>query len=247
MNPIVADLTPELGEHITYDSLIHCMDLTLLSEHPSSESLTHLNEQANQNQVAAICVAPNDLPHFKVNQGIHLATVVNFPHGKDDVHLVLSAINQAVRYGAQEIDYVVPYSSYILGQKKQAIDHAGEIAAFCQEHGLILKIILETGAFSDHSVLYELCSELLRFKVGFLKTSTGKIPQGASVEAAVTLLSAIKDSGVDCGIKISGGVKTPQQAQTYAYWAERILDKKINNNWFRIGASSLLDELLKGY
>ena len=220
------------------------MDLTLLTQKASEESLAHLNQQANQHQVAAVCVYPEQLPCFELNEGIRLATVVNFPEGSEDVQSTLESINKAVQYGAQEIDYVVPYSAYLLGNKQQALDHAAQIAQHCEEHNLLLKIILETGAFSELNTLYELSCELLELKVDFLKTSTGKIPQGASFDAAFTLLSAIKDSGAGCGIKISGGVKTPEQARHYAYLAELILNKKINNNWFRIGASSLLNELL---
>ena len=79
----------------------------------------------------------------------------------------------------------------------------------------------------------------------FLKTCTGKIPQGASLSALFTMLSAIKDSGKTCGIKVSGGVKTPRQAFNYAKLAELMMAKKIDKSWFRIGASSLLNELLK--
>ena len=92
--------------------------------------------------------------------------------------------------------------------------------------------------------IYQLCIELLTSQCDFLKTSTGKIPQGASLPAVFAILSAIKDSGKTCGIKISGGIKNPQQARNFAYLAELIMQKKISKDWFRIGASNLLGELL---
>ena len=244
LNAILTPLLAKSGEIITNESLIHCIDLTLLTAHSSSESLTHLNKLANQHTVAAVCVFPEDLSHFKLNEEIRLATVVNFPHGNEAIQASLNTINQAIQQGAQEIDYVVPYSAYLQGNKKQTLDHATQIARCCEEHNVILKIILETGAFSDLRVLYELCRELLELKVDFLKTSTGKISQGATFDAVFTVLSAIKDSKVNCGIKISGGLKSTEQAKSYAALAQLMLNQNINKKWFRIGASSLLDDLV---
>jgi deoxyribose-phosphate aldolase len=245
LNSLLAQLLAKPGERISNESLIHCMDLTLLSENSSNKSLLHLNKLANQHQVAAVCVFPNDLTHFKLNNHIHIATVINFPKGDDDINSCLRTIDQAKQLGAQEIDYVAPYAVYLEGNKKNSVGHAALIARHCKDQRLTLKIILETGAFSELRMLYEFSRDLLELDVDFLKTSTGKIPQGASLAAVFALLTAIKDSEKACGIKISGGVKSPEQARGYACLAEHILEKKISNHWFRIGASSLLEELLK--
>jgi len=92
--------------------------------------------------------------------------------------------------------------------------------------------------------IYQVSRELIETGCNFLKTSTGKIPKGASIHAAFSILSAIRDAGTKTGIKLSGGVKTPTEARQYALLAELMMGRKIKNDWFRIGASSLLDALL---
>lgn len=245
VHELLERLLEKPNEFIAHEQLIHCIDLTLLQENAPTESLAHLEYLAKVHPIAAVCVYSQDLIKLQVNNDVNLATVINFPSGKEELTTCIQHIDNAKQYGVNEIDYVVPYIDYLQGQRKKAINHARDIAAYCKEYNLSLKIILETGAFSNLETLYELAMELLMLDVDFLKTSTGKIAQGASLASAFTLLSAIKDSGIHCGIKVSGGVKTIMQAQTYAYLAQQLLNKKINNKWFRIGASSLLEELIK--
>lgn len=229
---------------INTDQLIQSIDLTLLKENSTDDELSQLNHLAQTNQVAAVCVFAQHLHHFNPAARFNLATVVNFPAGTDDVVTCLEDIDQAVTLGVKEIDYVLPYQMYLRDNKQQALNQCHVIAEHCKKHGLILKIILETGAFPEIQSIYQVSTELLTIGCDFLKTSTGKMTQGASLSAAFAMLSAIKASGKRCGVKISGGIKTPQQAQSYAYLAELMMGKKINKDWFRIGASSLIYELL---
>lgn len=233
------------NDHISSDQLIQSIDLTLLDENASDDALTHLFHLAQTNKIAAVCVFTKHLHYFLQENRFNRATVVNFPQGNSDVATILKNIDLAIELGANEIDYVFPYQMYLTDNKQNALNQCNSIAEYCREQRLSLKVILETGAFPDIQTIHQVCTELLKFGCDFLKTSTGKIPQGASLSAVFAILSAIKDSGKQCGIKISGGVKTTKQARSYAYLAELMMGKKINANWFRLGASSLLDELLK--
>ncbi len=245
LNEVLKELLSKPSEIINNQQLIHCIDLTLLNEQASQNDLITLNHLANKYTVAAVCVYPKDLVHFKPSSAIDLATVVNFPQADETLSTCIKQINLGIQNGVKEIDYVVPYMSYLQGKRQQTIQHATEIAAYCKEHKLTLKIILETGAFTDLNILNDLALELLALDLDFLKTSTGKISQGASLSAVFTLLSAIKDSGKNCGIKISGGIKTVEQAKNHAYLAQFLMNKAIEKSWFRVGASSLLKELTK--
>lgn len=240
LQALLAKPSEVIGNH----ALISCLDLTLLDEGASISELQHLNALAKEHQVAALCVYPKDLIHLDSSSSVPLATVINFHRAQESIATCIAQIDLSQQYGAREIDYVVPYLSYLNGKRKEAIDHATEIASYCKEHHLSLKIIVESGAFNDLNLLYDLACELLSLDLNFLKTSTGKIAEGASFASVFTLLSAIKDSGKKCGIKISGGIKTSSDAKNYAYLAELILDKKISSDWFRIGASSLLQKLI---
>ena len=238
-------LTNQRCESISNEQLISCIDLTLLKENASIESLQELKQQAQNHKIAAICVFKEQLPLFHNSKKLRLATVANFPGGAEGVDGSLRTIEQAIEQGAQEIDYVLPYQQYLTGDSKQALNKTSLITQYCKQHKLTLKIILETGAIPELSLIYQIARKLIDLGVDFLKTSTGKTHEGASLSAVFALLSAIKDSNINCGIKISGGVKTSNQAQCYARLASLVLTKPINKEWFRIGASSLLGELVK--
>lgn len=228
---------------ISAEQIIPCVDLTLLDEHANLERLSKLKQDAHLNQVAAVCIYSKHLPLFQQLNSVQLATVINFPQGNECLAVVLKTIDNAIQLGANEIDYVFPYKRYLSGQKEEALSEGQAVINACKAKHLTLKIILESGTFPELQTLYELSQHLIALGCNFLKTSTGKIPQGASLSAVFTMLSAIKDMEMPCGIKISGGIKTPQQAFHYAKLAELIMNKTIDKSWFRIGASSLLNEL----
>ncbi|WP_058535262.1 deoxyribose-phosphate aldolase [Legionella saoudiensis] len=244
LNEVIELLLSAQGQPvISAECLIRTLDLTLLDEQASVDSLAQLKRNACTSQVAAVCVYSKHLSLFPQLGTIELATVVNFPEGNQELNSVLESIYRAIELNATEIDYVLPYQSYLEGRKDKALTQCQAVIDLCRKENRTLKIILETGAFSELQRIYEVSHQLIDLGCNFLKTSTGKIPQGASLPAVFTVLTAIKDSNSHCGIKISGGVKTPIQAINYAKLAELIIRKPIDKSWFRIGASSLLTEL----
>ncbi|MCM0021875.1 MAG: deoxyribose-phosphate aldolase, partial [Tagaea sp.] len=98
-------------------------------------------------------------------------------------------------------------------------------------------------AFPTTEKLAAACVEVLEAGADFLKTSTGKIAQGATPEAARVLLEASKRGRV--GVKISGGVRTAADAAAYLALAAEIRGPQwAGPSTFRFGASGLLDALL---
>lgn len=238
-------LAEEKEAEVSNEHLVSCIDLTLLNEHEPAEAFSSIKEKAECHPIAAICVFPQFLSLFLSLTNRHRATVVNFPQGNSDFESCLTELEAALTLGADEIDFVLPYQDYLYGTKQHALEQCKRVSDYCKDHKLTLKIILETGAFSNLEVTYQLARELIDLGVDFLKTSTGKIAQGASYSTAFTLLSAIKDAAAPCGLKVSGGIKTAAQAIGYARLAQLVLNKPLDKSWFRIGASSLLDELTK--
>lgn len=238
-------LTHQANQSRSSKELIQCIDLTLLDHEASSNSLASIKEQADLHQVAAVCVYPNQLSIFNPSASYKLATVINFPHGNERLDACMTDLDKAISNGANEIDYVLSYQDWLAGEQKKTLEHCKYVIDACKKQNLTIKIILETGAYTSAEQIYQVSTEVILSGCDFLKTSTGKIPQGASLSAAFAMLSAIKDTKSTCGLKVSGGVKTPQQAINFAHLAELMLGKSIDNTWFRIGASSLLNELLK--
>jgi deoxyribose-phosphate aldolase len=240
-------LSSQSRRTISKDQLISTIDLTLLDPDASAEALALLADRAQTNHVAAICVFPEHLGAFKRLSHVHLATVINFPHGNNDLLACLAELDQAINSGAKEIDYVFPYQSYLTGNRQHTLNQSDVIIQACKKRERTVKVILETGAFTNMESVYQVSKELIGMGSDFIKTSTGKTSQGATLPDVFAILSAIKDTATEecpCGLKVSGGVKTPEQARNFAHLAEFMLGKKISADWFRIGASSLLSELL---
>lgn len=234
LDNILRQLKPELHN----EALAGLLDLTLLNSQAEPKDILALYEQGEATQVAALCVLPEHLA-FIPNTSLRLATVMNFPEGHYPSEEVLKAID-AIKHRAQEIDYVFPYQAYLQGQRKAAIEACSQIVAYAHQSGLIVKIIMESGAFSNLELLYQASREIIDSGCDFIKTSTGKISQGASLSAAFSMLSAIKDSDSPCGIKFSGGIRTSEQAWQYLALVQRMFDKRINSEWLRFGSSSIL-------
>ena len=109
---------------------------------------------------------------------------------------------------------------------------------------ITLKIILETGELVSNENIQKASTIAIDSGVDFIKTSTGKIPVGATVEAVASMLLAIKASGAKTGIKPSGGISNAENAVKYLRLTENILGKEwLTPSRFRIGASSLADAL----
>ncbi len=226
--------------------MLELIDLTSLNESDTAETIDVLCKKAviGKHHVAAVCVYPAFVKQAKnrlEDQAIRIATVVNFPHGTDSLENVLTSIHQAVSNGADEIDVVFPYPNYLRGEKEGSYDFIRACKAACGEK-ILLKVILETGALLDPSIIEEVSYEVCHAGADFLKTSTGKIAVGATLPAAQAMLNIIKKIPRSIGFKVSGGVRTIEDAAQYVQLAEDIMGPDwVTPAHFRIGASQLVD------
>jgi deoxyribose-phosphate aldolase len=225
------------------------LDLTLLNEEASTSSLLALCEAAKNYELASLCVYPKHLALLRSKTSCRLATVVNFPSGQEDLENNIALIHQLSNSSrpqqalTDEIDYVFPYDLYLLGEEERAFEWSQKVLSACQEHAFVTKIIIETEVYPDPGILFQIAQRLIQQGWNFLKTSTGKRPIGATLEASHTLLQALVESKTECGIKISGGIQHWDQAMAYIHQAESALNRPIASDWFRVGSSRLLEHL----
>lgn len=225
--------------------VLSLMDLTSLNEDDTPERIQHLCVQATASivPVAAVCVYPVfvDLAiSLLKSTPVRVATVVNFPKGNDNPETVFSDLLAAIRQGAHEIDVVFPYERYLAGD----VLGAGEFIAHCKRlcgSSVLLKVILETGQLPSETVITAVSELAILSGADFIKTSTGKSPVGATLEAVRLMMLAIKKSQRPVGLKVSGGVRTLEQAEAYLDLSATIMGKEwlINAQTFRFGASQL--------
>jgi deoxyribose-phosphate aldolase len=225
-----------------------CLDLTNLDEDCDAAAVERLcaRAQTPHGSVAAVCLWPRFVPQARAalaRTGIRVATVVNFPSGAAPLEAVVAETEAARAAGAEEIELVVPWRQLLEGEPAAIARCVERVKAACG--GAPLKAILETGGLGSQARTGTAAALALEAGADFLKTSTGKHPQGATPEAAEILLEALARSGGSAGLKVSGGLRTLQDAHRYLALCDRIMGPGwAGPRHFRIGASSLLDALL---
>lgn len=223
---------------MTPADILSFVDLTSLNDNDTDETIKTLCQKAHTalGNVAAVCIYPRFVKFawtLLAETPIKIATVANFPTGKNSLDHTLQEIKQAILDGASEIDVVTPHNPDFL---KRCKDYCGDKT--------LLKVILETGALNPEQI-EQASMEAIDAGADFLKTSTGKIAIGATKEAAEIMLRVIKNTNKKIGFKASGGIRTIEQAQMYIDLFNHTLGKnELTPKRFRLGASSLIDHLL---
>lgn len=227
--------------------IVSVMDLTSLNDNDDDHTIQQLCQRANTplGPVAAVCVYPRfvDLATEQLRDTlISVAAVSNFPNGNQTLEQTLTEIEGCLTHGANEIDVVLPYSAYLRGEQQWVRHYIAACKSTCDQK--ILKVILETGVLANSEIIANATRDAISAGADFIKTSTGKHPIGATLAAAETILKTIRASEFEVGFKVSGGVRTIAQAQSYIQLAETILGAEwFTAGNFRIGASHLLQEI----
>ncbi|MFO6422648.1 deoxyribose-phosphate aldolase [Motilimonas sp. KMU-193] len=228
------------------------MDLTTLNDNDTDADVIKLCHQAKSpaGNTAAICIYPRFIPiarktlHQIGAKDIKIATVTNFPHGNDDIDIALAETKAAVAYGADEVDVVFPYRAFLAGDKEIGFELVKACKQACGDQ-VLLKVILETGEIKSPELIKQASEIAIAAGADFIKTSTGKVAENATLAAAKVMLEVIRDTNPNVGFKPAGGVKTAAQAEQYLSLVADILGQEwISAAHFRFGASSLLADLL---
>lgn len=219
-----------------------CLDLTSLNDTDTEAEIAALCQRAQGRfgPVAAVCVWPRRAAFARSQLPAHIrvAAVANFPDGSSDVQRAVRDVQVIVQAGAQEVDVVLPFRDLpAAAALLQAVRRACE--------GLTLKVILETGELMDAALIHQASHIALDAGADFIKTSTGKTPRSASVEAATVMLQALSSMPQrPAGFKASGGIRTVADAAVYMQLTAEVLGAEaVNPARFRIGASSILADI----
>lgn len=227
--------------------ILPLLDLTSLRGDEAEAEISSLCERAVRNGVAAVCIPPAHLDLARAalaGSTVRLATVAAFPGGAEDTASAAAEVARAVRAGAQEVDLVAPLGAIRDGDLA-SVGELVEAARAVAGPAVTLKLILETGLLGAESLIAAVARAAVMAGVDFLKTSTGKTPVGATLEAAAVLLQVIGEAHGRIGLKVSGGLRRLGDAAPYL----ALVDATLGPSWVtparvRFGASALLDDLL---
>ena len=250
---------PEFETEETYRFLFSSIDLTTLSTEDSQKSVAAFTQRVNDfdndhpdiKNVAAICVYSNFAEVVKTNldvPGVDIAVVAGgFPSSQTFTSVKIADVALAVADGASEVDVVMNVGMFLDGNFEDLTDELIEMKHNMK--GAKMKVILETGALKTAEAIKRASLLALYSDADFIKTSTGKIYPGASLEAAWVMCKCIKEyydrTGRKVGFKAAGGVRTPEDAVKYYAIVKEVLgDEWLCHDLFRIGASSLANTIL---
>lgn len=238
---------------------IACCDLTTLEGSDSPGKIRQLAAKAMRPapgdeglpHVAALCIYPRWVrlaADILKDSGVKVASVATgFPSGQLSLDLRLHEIERAVAEGADEIDIVISRGPFLAGEDDVVFE---EVTASKRAAGPAhVKVILETGELGSYDRVRR--ASLLAMAAGAdtIKTSTGKIAPASTLPVALVMAEAIRDfhdeTGRAVGLKVAGGIRSAKDALRYLVMVKETLGEEwLTPDRFRIGASSLLNDLL---
>lgn len=257
VNEIISKKFAENNTQEVYKKIYSCIDLTSLNATDTREQIWKFTEKVNDfegdsdiNNVAAICVYPNMVETVKeaLTADVKIASVAGgFPSSQTFTEVKIAETALAVASGADEIDIVINLGQFFEENYEELAEEIDEIKFSCRDAQL--KVILETGALKTATNIMKASILALYSGADFLKTSTGKGFDGATLEAAYVMCTAIKEYATKnkrkVGFKASGGISTTEDAVKYYTIIKEVLGEEyLTSEYFRIGASRLADNLL---
>ena len=238
--------------------LIAMLDLTTLEGADTPGKVRSLCQKARQPDpdrdspsVGAVCVYPPLVSVAReevAGTDIKVASVASyFPSGQAALDERVEEVERVRDAGADEIDVVMNRNAFLSGEYGRV--HR-EISALAEASGdAHLKVILETGELETYDAVRLASRIAMDAGADFIKTSTGKVKPAATMPVTLVMLEAIRDYHLDTGQKVgmkpAGGIRKAKPALRYLVMVKETLgDAWLTPERFRIGASSLLNDLL---
>ena len=258
VSQLLAQHVDENRKNEVYQFMLNCIDLTTLSSTDTQSSVRKFVQRVNDfdnnypqyKNVAAICTYANFADVVRNALDVDAVKVAvcsaNFPSSQAHLEVKTAETALAIADGADEVDIVFNLGFYFDNIYEDLCDEISEIKQACGDKHL--KVILETGALKTAEHIRNASVLAMYSGADFIKTSTGKIYAGASVEAAYVMCRCIKEyyekHGEMIGFKASGGISTTEDAIKYYTIVKEVLGEKwLTNEYFRIGASRLANAL----
>lgn len=234
--------------------ILSFIDLTSLEATDHEAGLQHLIRKANLGFdgtfPAAICIYPNLATHVAktLTAPVKIAVVAGaFPSGQTLTETKIHEVSLVAGLPIDEIDIVINRGAMLSGNEQLVALEIQKMRAAAPHK--LLKVILETGELKTPERIRRAAEIAISAGADFIKTSTGKSTQGATLEAAQIMCEVIREhafkTGKKIGLKPSGGIREIRDALSYM----ELVQKTLGTTWltpelFRIGASSLFDSVI---
>jgi len=165
-------------------------------------------------KVKSVCVRPCDILlaiRMCKNTETFVSCVLDFPHGDAPAEAKEFLAKQYVGLGVREIDMVLNFGYLRSGLYDQVLDGIQRVVQQAHAKDVLVKVIFETGVLDSVQIKkgVELC---IQANADYVKTSTGYVAGGATIETVQTMLQAAEDKIL---VKPSGGIRNYEIAKQY--------------------------------
>lgn len=240
------------------DTWVNVHRLCWRADHPLSEALLTkvrlIPEFADCHiQTPAVCVYPNNILEalsairdYELKPKKIAAVGTGFPSGQYPLGTRLKEIEWISKIGCDEVDVVINRALALEGKWDEVYNELVKMRKACEN--MRLKVILEVGELGSLLNVYKASWTAMLAGADFIKTSTGKVSVNATLPVGFVMTRAIYEFHQKyktmVGLKPAGGLRTESDC---LYWYQLVW-RNLGNEWlqpdyFRIGASSLLNEI----
>ena len=188
-------------------------------------------------------------PRRCAGSGVHLASVATaFPSGQAPLDVKLADTRAAVAAGADEIDMVINRGAFLAGRYLEVFEEIVAVKEACG--GAHLKVILETGELATYDNVRRASWLAMLAGGDFIKTSTGKVPAGrdaaghAGHAGGGPRLPGRRPAARSASSRPAASAPPRTPSSTWCMVNETVGDDWLDPDWFRFGASTLLNDLL---
>lgn len=242
------------------DTWVNVHRLCWRADHPFSDKLLGkiklIPKYADSHiQTPAVCVYPSNILEalsairdYELKPKKIAAVATGFPSGQYPFGTRLKEIEWISKIGCDEVDVVINRSLALDGRWEDVYNEIVKMRKACEN--MRMKVILEVGELGSLENVYKASWTAMLAGADYIKTSTGKVTVNATLPVGFVMMRAIKEFHKKyktmVGIKPAGGLRTEDDC---LYWYQ-LVKRNLGEDWlqpdyFRIGASSLLNEIEK--
>lgn len=187
------------------------VDHTLLAQVATWGDIKQILDDAMKYEVASACIPAAYVKQAAeyVQGKLAICTVIGFPNGYSTMATKVFEAGDAVDNGADEVDMVINIGFLKDGRYDEVEEEIRQIHQACK--GKLLKVIIETCLLTDEEK-EKACRCAMAAGADFVKTSTGFSTGGATEHDVALMRSVVGDK---LGVKASGGVRTPEDAEKF--------------------------------
>lgn len=191
---------------IELKALANQIDHTLLRADATENEFRQLCQEADDYGFKMVAI--NSFPvkqcrEFLQDSPVHVGAAIGFPLGQTTIATKVFEVQDAIKNGADEIDYVINIGKLKAGDSEYIREEMSAIVKASREGGILSKVILENCYLTDEEKV-TVCEIARAVKPDFVKTSTGFGTGGATL-ADVALMKKVV--GEEVKVKAAGGIR----------------------------------------